>query len=203
MSWSQRKSDPCLQWSLESPNPINSFRKSQTKGHQVRFVRRGRSSHRKKDIDDDVPSDWEELQSAVENKEELREWLTTQRCKTTLLPHNQLIKKYLPPGTIMGLFEHYRATQQMLGRQSVSYPSLIHKFCVLGFRVVKNLRAKIEVKGATRILVAPITLCPVNWRTALNAEGMERSSMSSRDDGRTFLPLGRRACSVRAKFAAY
>lgn len=89
-----------------------------------RFVRRGRASHRKKDLDDDAPSDWEEVASDVEaNKEELREWLSTQSCKTRLLPHNQLVRKYLPPGTVMDLYEHYKSTQALLGCQAVSRPT--------------------------------------------------------------------------------
>ena len=91
----------------------------------LRFVRRGRASHRKKDLDDDLPSDWEELESDVENKEELREWLTTQNCKSTLLPHNQLVRKYLPPGTVMDLFEHYKSTQTMLGCHCVAHLVII------------------------------------------------------------------------------
>ena len=87
---------------------------------KFRFVRRGRASHRKKDLDDEMPSDWEELVSDVENKDELREWLTTQNCKTTLLPHNQLVRKYLAPGTVMDLYERYKSTQAMLGSHCVS-----------------------------------------------------------------------------------
>lgn len=86
-----------------------------------RFVRRGRASHRKRDLDDEVPSDWEEIASDVENKEELREWLTTQNCKSILLPHKQLVRKYLAPGTVMDLYEHYKSTQAMLGCHSVSF----------------------------------------------------------------------------------
>ena len=87
-----------------------------------RFVRRGRASHRKRDLDDDGMSDWEEIASDLENKDELRQWLSTQSCKTTLLPHNQLVRKYLPPGTVMDLFEHYKSTQKLLGCHAVSHP---------------------------------------------------------------------------------
>ena len=89
-----------------------------------RFVRRGRASHRKKDLDDEVPSDWEEIASDVENTTELREWLTTTNCKTTLLPKQELVRKYLPPGTVMDLYEHYRSTQIMLGCHCVSFLGL-------------------------------------------------------------------------------
>ena len=89
-----------------------------------RFVRRGRASIKKKDLDDDLPSDWEEIDSDVDNKEELREWLSTQNCKTNLLPHQKMIRKYLAPGTVMDLFEHYKTTQSMLGSQSVSFLAL-------------------------------------------------------------------------------
>eukprot|EP00438_Fugacium_kawagutii_P005032 Skav221086 [mRNA] locus=scaffold1024:4510:7362:+ [translate_table: standard] len=93
------------------------------------FVRRGRASKRKQDLDDNSPSDWEEIGSDLENSEELREWLTTQNCKTTLLPHNQLVRKYLPPGTVMDLYEHYKSTQAMLGCHCVSRFGLDEQVC--------------------------------------------------------------------------
>ena len=106
-----------------------------------RFVRRGRASHRKRDLGDNDPSDWEEVASDVENKEELREWLATESCKTTLLPHNQLVRKWLPPGTVMDLYEHYKSTQAMLGSHAVSHLEQIQNlaFCLLTPKVLWEL----------------------------------------------------------------
>ena len=87
----------------------------------VRFIRRGRASVRKKDLDDDNPSDFEEIASEVE-EDELREWLSSAHIKTKgLIPGETLIRKFLPPGTITDLYEHYKATQELLGGYAVSY----------------------------------------------------------------------------------
>ena len=76
---------------------------------------------REKDLDDDGNSDFEEIASDIENTSELKEWLSTQSFTTgRLLPQESLVKKFLPPGTIMDLFEHYKATQSLLGGPSVS-----------------------------------------------------------------------------------
>lgn len=89
---------------------------------QPRFIRRGRAARRKIDLDDPDPSDFEEIASDVDNVDELREWLSLQSFSTRgLVPHESLVQKFLPPGTIADLYEHYRATQTMLGCHCVSY----------------------------------------------------------------------------------
>lgn len=71
-------------------------------------------------MDSDTPSDFEELDSDCDNVDELRGWLSTQRhCTGGLLPHESLVRKFLPPGNVMELFEHYKSTQQLLGGYSV------------------------------------------------------------------------------------
>ena len=87
----------------------------------VRFIRRGRASVRKMDLDDDNASDFEEIASEVEEGE-LKEWLSSTQFKTKgLIPGETLIRKFLPPGTIADLYEHYKATQELLGGYAVSY----------------------------------------------------------------------------------
>ncbi len=85
-----------------------------------RFIRRGRASHRKKDLDDSDDSDYEELASDIE-EDELREWLSNVNFKTCgLVPGESLVRKFLPPGTIADLYHHYTATQTLLGGYTVS-----------------------------------------------------------------------------------
>ena len=88
-------------------------------------------------MDDAGQSDYEELASDVDNVDELREWLSTQGCKTAgLSPNESLICKYLPPGNVMELFEHYKSTQKLLGAHSVSKLSLLF----LSLLLVRELR---------------------------------------------------------------
>lgn len=85
-----------------------------------RFIRRGRASHRKVDLDDSEDSDYEELASDIE-EDELREWLSSVNFKTYgLVPGKTLVRKFLPPGTIADLYQHYTATQALLGGYTVS-----------------------------------------------------------------------------------
>lgn len=85
----------------------------------VRFIRRGRAARRKPDLDDDGPSDFEELDSEVE-MEDLKQWLSTQGCnRLGLVPGEALVRKFLPPGNLMELFEHYKSTQSLLGGHCV------------------------------------------------------------------------------------
>ena len=87
-----------------------------------RFVRRGRAARKKADLDDPEASDYEEVASDVENIDELREWLSLQSFSNRgLVPHEKLVRKFLPPGTVHDLYEHYRATQSMLGCHCVSH----------------------------------------------------------------------------------
>ncbi|CAK9073825.1 unnamed protein product [Durusdinium trenchii] len=93
------------------------------------FIRRGRASQKKKsDLDSDGDSGSEEVASDVENVEEMREWLSTTSAKSTLLPNQVLVRKFLPPGNVMELFEEYKATQQMLGGKPVSYTTFNHVY---------------------------------------------------------------------------
>ena len=94
-------------------------------GLATRFIRRGRASKPATscDLDDDHPRDEEEISSDVDNADELGEWLSTKPTGhlTHILPHQSLIRKYLPPGTVADLYEHYKSTQQMLGAYFASY----------------------------------------------------------------------------------
>ena len=90
----------------------------------LRFIRRGRAARRKTDLDAGETSDFEEIGSGsdLENEEELREWLSTVNLKTKgLIPGEILVRKYMPPGTVMDLYEHYKATQSLLGGHCISY----------------------------------------------------------------------------------
>lgn len=108
----------------------------------LRFIRRGRASKRKPDLDDEGASDYEELASDVENVDELRGWLSTQGLNTgNLLPRESLIRKFLPPGNLMELFEHYKSTQELLGGHCVGFLSfaLWNGCCILLFWAVPSL----------------------------------------------------------------
>ena len=79
-------------------------------------------------MDDDGNSDFEEIASDLENEDELREWLSSTHVKTKgLIPGEALVRKYMPPGTIADLYEHYKSTQQLLGNHAVSYFNIIGK----------------------------------------------------------------------------
>ena len=87
----------------------------------MRFVRRGRASKPKSDLDSDADSNYEEVASDLDNEDELREWLSSTQVKGKgVLPGEVLVKKFLPPGTVADLYEHYKATQSMLGGYAVS-----------------------------------------------------------------------------------
>lgn len=93
-----------------------------TRPASPRFVRRGRASRTKKDLDDGGQSGSDEIASDVHNVEDFREWLSLQSFSSRgLLPNQQLARKFLPPGKISDLYKHYRANQTMLGCHSVSY----------------------------------------------------------------------------------
>ena len=61
----------------------------------LRFIRRGRASRPKRDLDGDEPSDYEELSSEVE-MDDMKEWLCITASKNQLLPHQILVKKFTP-----------------------------------------------------------------------------------------------------------
>lgn len=143
-----------------------------------RFIRRGRALSRKKDLDDDGPSDFEEIASDVEQTDDLRAWLSTRSFTTArLVPGESLVRKFLPPGTINDLYEHYRATQSMLGGPTVSQH--ICKLVTFGNH--------------------PTGFVSVSHQH--QCQGMEHFSESTSGVGRTFLVLGRKAYSLLAKFA--
>ena len=76
---------------------------------------------RKKDLDDGEDSNYEEIASDLDNEDELREWLSTLSHNTHgLIPGESLVRKFLPPGTIADLYEHYKSTQALLGGYAVS-----------------------------------------------------------------------------------
>ena len=84
-------------------------------------MRRGRAARRKPDLDDPGRSDFEEVASDIEDVGDLREWLSVQGCnQAQLVPGESLVRKFLPPGNVMELYEHYRASQALLGGLSVS-----------------------------------------------------------------------------------
>ena len=92
--------------------------------NHLRFIRRGRASKQRAtlDLDDDRRDDeYEEIASDVDTNE-LKEWLATQpnSHQSLLLPGQTVVRKYLPPGTVMDLYEHYKSTQQMLGGYTAS-----------------------------------------------------------------------------------
>lgn len=98
---------------LDLQDPMKSFR----------FIRRGKAQtfKKKSDLDSDGESDADEIASDMDNVEEMRTWLSTTSAKSQFIPNQELVRKYLPPGNVMELYEEYKATQQMLGGHHVSY----------------------------------------------------------------------------------
>ena len=90
-----------------------------------RFIRRGRACKPKAptDLDDDTAYSEFEISSDIDNTDELGEWLSTRSTGhlTHILPGQSLIRKYLPPGTVADLYEHYKSSQQMLGQYAASF----------------------------------------------------------------------------------
>lgn len=111
---------------------VNIFQTIIPENPRLRFVHRGRASRPKPVLDDDAPSDFEELASDLENEEELKGWLSSVHLKSRgLIPGETLVRKFLPPGTVMDLYEHYKATQSLLGGHCVSsLGSCLSFFCV-------------------------------------------------------------------------
>ena len=70
--------------------------------------------------DDDRDSGFEEVGSDID-PDEMAEWLNNnQSISTGLLPKEIKVRKYLSPGTVRDLDEHYQSTQALLGSPSVS-----------------------------------------------------------------------------------
>ena len=106
----------------------------------MRFIRRGRASKPLTaiDLDDDArgSGDYDEIGSDIENVDELSEWMSTKPTghQTQILPGESLIRKYLPPGTVNDLYEHYKSTQKLLGGHTSSFlylECLILMLCIL------------------------------------------------------------------------
>ena len=84
-------------------------------------------------MDDDAQDgEFEEINSDIENTDELQEWLSTKPTghMTHILPQQTLIRKYLPPGTVSDLYEHYKSTQQMLGDTLLRSSTMMESFSV-------------------------------------------------------------------------
>lgn len=84
------------------------------KSFSARFIRRGRSSGQE-DPDFDIDSDCE--------VEEMRDFLDTPGKGPVwqMLQHNERkVAKYMDPGTVADLYQHYVATRQMFGAVAVS-----------------------------------------------------------------------------------
>lgn len=86
-----------------------------------RFVRRGRAaSGEDSDLDIEVGSE--------APLEDLKDWLDRPGQGGSLWqcvePSSRKMCKYLPPGTVADLYEHYQATRQLFGAAAVSYLGL-------------------------------------------------------------------------------
>ncbi|CAK9030749.1 unnamed protein product [Durusdinium trenchii] len=91
----------------------------------------------------------------------LREWLSSCDLKTkNLLPGEVLVRKFLPPGIVADLFEHYQATQSLLGGYAVSCFSHVSQLWVGGWLCCwiwgtpKKTRLQIQVWNFLRYLQA-------------------------------------------------
>lgn len=89
----------------------------------LRFLRRGRAATAD-DPDFDVDSDYCDV-------EDMRDWLDAPGkgpMWDIIQPGDKKITKWLPPGTVSDLFEHYSASRQLFGAESVSYLNLVSTF---------------------------------------------------------------------------
>lgn len=88
-----------------------------------RFIRRGRAA-KADDLDFDVASDVEDA--------ELASWLERPGASMgwqALHPHDQhKLVKWLPPGNLSQLYEHYTATRQLVGAKTSSSLGLCQFF---------------------------------------------------------------------------
>ena len=93
-----------------------------------RFVRRGRAaSGEDSDLDIEVGSE--------ASLEDLKDWLDKPGQGGSLWqcvePSSKKLCKYLPPGTVADLYEHYQATRQLFGAVAVSHLGLHSNSCLL------------------------------------------------------------------------
>jgi len=83
-------------------------------------------------LDDDAreSGNYDEIGSDIENVDELCEWMSTKPTghQTQILPGQTLVRKYLPPGTVNDLYEHYKSTQKLLGGHMSSF--LYPEYCM-------------------------------------------------------------------------
>ncbi|CAE6950458.1 unnamed protein product [Symbiodinium sp. CCMP2592] len=113
---------------------------AETLPHQ--YVRRGRARPRRPgrsdDTEDELSDADQEIASDIENTEELAEWIDKPDAPI-LAASSRKIRKYLPPGNLAELFQHYRAAQTLLGRPGVGYKTFCHIYSarwkpILAFR---------------------------------------------------------------------
>ena len=87
-----------------------------------KFIRRGRAKKRpmqRKSItfdDDDSNSDY--VASCDDDDSDLLQWLdrsTDTALHNTFLNNQSLVKRWLPPGNLAELFDHYQVSQAMIG----------------------------------------------------------------------------------------
>ena len=105
--------------SVKSEWPISSFKHVPF----LRFLRRGRAATAD-DPDFDVDSDFCDV-------EDMRDWLDAPGkgpMWDIIQPGDKKITKWLPPGTVSDLFEHYSASRQLFGAECVSYLNLDPSF---------------------------------------------------------------------------
>jgi len=89
-----------------------------------KFVRRGRAKKQSKtkDKNDDSSDDWE-VHSCEDDDADLREWL--EKSSDTAV-HNAcvnnatLAKRWLPPGNLAEMYDHYQVVQSMLDAHAAS-----------------------------------------------------------------------------------
>ena len=91
----------------------------------ARFVRRGRADLRRRgrqeETEDELSDRDQEISSDIENLDELAEWIEKPDAPI-LVASSRKVRKYLPPGNLAELFQHYRAAQTLLGRSGVGSP---------------------------------------------------------------------------------
>ena len=98
-----------------------------------RFIRRGRSSGQAdSDLDIEFNSDEEE--------DVMRDWLDAPGKGPIwdMVASEKKVAKYLDPGTVSDLYQHYVATRQMWGAAAVSCPDMCHFDTVLFYVSMAN-----------------------------------------------------------------
>ena len=84
-----------------------------------RFIRRGQAASQ-----DDESFDVE-----GDEVEDLKDWLDHPGrgvAWQSVAPESKRLAKYLPPGTVRDLYEHYQSTRQLFGATTVSQPGCSH-----------------------------------------------------------------------------